>query len=467
MLTGLSLSLLLVGTALAQENGDGKEGASPVVSGNEVAGLAGAPGSIVVPGPPTGEAEAKTPAGTKEELIEYRVGVNGFFRGEGVGNLRLSDYSYEPKHAEGRFLYRVKPYASWHPTEYLALHLEGQGYGFTGGGRDQWDLSLYQGYLDAKIPNKELLALRAGRQEFSYGSNFMLGPDAFYNGLSFDAVRLKVQPTDSLSVDLLGGYYTTPSADGVKGNISGGYATWAISEGNAVDAYFLRDTGSTDHHHGEELNSWGVRGTAKLGAVCLEVEPVYQSGDLFNAGTGANENISAYGGHADLTAEGDLAGLRHRLWLGYAIGSGSRASADGVSSRREFRNPNNDTGLLGDMNVFGDLSGVNVGDHHASGLQIYTLGWGVDLTKELSFSANGHYFRAGAVESGLSRDIGLETDFTLTYAMSQDFSLLLAYNHLFTGPYFRGASGSGDDVHYGYAMLQFNLEKAKLKAPKL
>ena len=450
---GLSLSLLIIGSALAADGVDGGEGA----------GLAAGQAANVATVAPAGDADSKTPAAGVP--FEYKFGVNGFFRVEGTGNFRLADNSYDPKYAEGRYLYRVKPFASWQPTDYLGLHLEGQGYGFVGGGHSDGQLSLYQGYLDGKLPGKETLALRAGRQEFSYGSNFMLGPDSFFNGLSFDAVRLKLQPSDALGIDILGGFYTAPSANGVKGNISGGYGTWTASEGNALEAYYLRDTGSTFRHQGEELDSWGLRATAKVGPLSLELEPVYQSGELFNPVTGGNENINAYGGHADLTADLTLAGLRQRFSLGYALGSGSQAAADGTSAKREFRNPDNDTCLVGDMHVIGDLSGLDLAGHHASGLQIYTLGWGVDLSKELVFTAAGHYFRANAVAAGLSRELGLEADFGLTYTFSENYSLLVAYDRFFTGSFFRGASGSGNDIHYGYAMLQFNLEKAKLKAP--
>lgn len=448
VVAGLSLSVLVVGSALAHEAVEGKEG----IEQSE-------PGPAVVPGPPAVETpEAK-------EVVEYKFGVNGFLRGEGVGNFSLSDFSYHPKQSEGRFLYRVKPYAFWHPTDYLDLHLEGQGYGFAGKGSDDSQFSLYQGYVEAKLPNSDLLALKAGRQEFSYGSNFMLGPDSFYNGLSFDAARLRVHPVDSLSVDLFGGAYAYPSADGVKGDLSGAYATWTISDGNGLEGYFLRDTGSSERHPGEQLMSYGLRGTAKAGAVSLEVEPVFQSGKVFNASTGSNDSISAFGGHADLTAEYEA--LRpQKVWAGYAVGSGSRGAAEGGSTRYEFRNPNNDTAIVGDMNAFGDLSGVNVGDHHASGLQIYTLGWGIDITKKLNFSATGHYYRASAVESGFSKNLGIETDFTLTYNFADNYSILLGYDRLITGPFFKDATGSGADSHYGYAMLQFNLEKAKLKPGK-
>src|SRR5208282_4590696 len=78
------------------------------------------------------EGIAKMLAKPEDRPFVYKVGVNGFLRGEGVGNFRLTDFSYVPGHSEGRFLYRVKPYAYWHPADWLDIHAEGEGYGFTG-----------------------------------------------------------------------------------------------------------------------------------------------------------------------------------------------------------------------------------------------------------------------------------------------------------------------------------------------
>jgi hypothetical protein len=396
--------------------------------------------------------------------FEYKFGVGGFLRGEGVGNFTLTDFSYQLAHGEGRFLYRVKPYAYWHPTDYLDIHAEGQGYGFTGGNHQEYNkFSLYQGFVEAKLPGSELFALKGGRQEFSYGSTFILGPDSFYDGLSFDAARLRVKPVEPLTVDLLLGAYATPFSGGVEGNLAGAYATYAFSEGNAVEAYAFRDSGSTDHHAGEYLATWGLRGTAKLGPFAVEFEPVYESGRQFVESIGANDRIDAFGGHLDLSAESVLAGYNNKFFASYAYGSGSRDAANGVSVAREFRTPNNDNSLVGDMSVVGDMSGITVGDHHASGLQIYTLGWGIDILKELNFSATGRYFRANNVEDGFSRNLGLETDFTLTWNAAEGLAFIAGYDRFFTGVFFRDASGSGRDIDYGYLMLQFDLSKSKPK----
>ncbi|HJV33848.1 alginate export family protein [Geomonas sp.] len=451
----MSVSVSVAGAAFAHEDVDGKGGAAvPAETRKE-----SPPGLESVPGPPPVE----TPEAKAEVL--YRLGINGFLRGEGAGNFNLGDVAYQPQHSEGRFLYRIKPYGFWHPTDYLDLHVEGQAYGFTGGGSDDWNIGLYQAYVEAKLPDSKLFALKGGRQEFVYGSTFMLGADSFFDGLTFDGGRLRLQPSDSVTVDLLGGAYAWPWA-GTKGNVSGSYATWALSEGTALEGYFLRDSRKAGGQPQQIVNSFGLRGTAKFGPLSLEVEPVYQTGQVFDTAKGENDDVSAYGGHADLTGEFETAGIHHKLWTGFAIGSGSRAAADGISAKHQFSNPDNDTALVGDMHVFGDLSGGDVNGHRASGLQIYTLGWGVDFSKQLNLSATGHYFRAEAVETGLSKNLGLETDFILTYTISDNFALLLAYDHFFTGAFFKDATGSSSDIHYGYAMLQFNLEKSKLKAAK-
>ena len=399
----------------------------------------------------------------KPELppFEYKAGINGFLRGEGVGNFRLTDSSYTPGQVEGRFVYRVKPYAYWHPIEWLDIHAEGQGYGFTGENLLEYNkYSLYQGFVEARFPGGEVLALKGGRQEFRYGSAFIIGSDSFFDGLSFDAARLRINMIEPLTVDFFGGAYATPFSGVVKGGLAGAYATYAISEGNAVEAYAFRDTGSAEHHAREYLAIWGLRGTTRSGPLSLEVEPVFESGLVFDTLGGKNDRIAAYGGHADLTLESVLAGYNSKLFASYAYGSGSANAVNGASFAREFKNPNNDNALMGDMGVAGDMSGVTVSGHHASGLQIYTLGFGVDLTREINFSTTGRYFVANAVENGFSKQLGLETDFTLTWNVYEGLSAIAGYDHFFTGGFFRDSSGSSGDIDYGYLLVQFDLSKS-------
>lgn len=402
----------------------------------------------------------------EEPSFLFKAGLKGFIRGEGAGNQRLSELAYNPGHAEGRFLYRVLPYAYWHPTEYLDIHLEGQGYGYTGGGQYLGKISLYQGFVEGRLPGTDLLTLKVGRQELVYGSTFILGSDAFFKGLTFDAALLRVKPLEALTVDLLGGWYATPWSDGIKGNLVGGYASYTLGEGAVLEAYGFNDTGSDEHHAGEYTNIWGLRGSARLGPVSIEIEPVYECGRAFNSLTGSNDRLTAWGGHADITVEAELFGKKNTFFASYAYGSGGKDAANGVSARREFRHPATDTALTGDMSLIGDLSGVDAGDYRASGMQVFNLGWGIDLTEKLNFTAAGRYFYANAVPAGFSRRLGLETDFTFSYAVSDKLSLLVGYDRFFTGKFFRDATGSGKDVDYGYVQAQFDLSWVRQKGGK-
>jgi hypothetical protein len=110
-----------------------------------------------------------------------------------------------------------------------------------------------------------------------------------------------------------------------------------------------------------------------------------------------------------------------------------------------------------------DRMGIYAGDAHARGLQLFNLGWRIDITKELNFSVTGRYFYANAVPDGFSRNIGLETDFTLTYAVNDNLLIIAGYDRFFTGGFFRDATGSTKDIDYGYLMLQFDLSKSKPK----
>lgn len=401
----------------------------------------------------------------EEQPFELKYGVKGFLRGEGAGGLRLPEIGYDPGHGEGRFLYRVLPYVYWRPTDFIDIDLEGQGYGYTGGSQYLGKYSLYQGFIEGRLPGTDIVSLKVGRQELVYGSAFILGSNSWFQGLTFDAARVRVKPLDALTLDFLGGWYATPWSDDMKGNIVGGYASYDFGGGTVLEAYGFNDTGSADHHGGEYLNIWGLRATAAFGPVTLEIEPVFESGRTTSGLTGFNDRISAWGGHADATLETALFGRTNSFFAGYAYGSGDKDGAYGISSRREFRNSATDTSLTGDMSFIGDLSGVDAGDHHASGLQIFNLGWGIDLAENLNFSSAFRYFYANAVEDGMSRRIGLETDLSLTYTVNDSLSVLVGYDRFFSGKFFRDATGRGNDIDYGYVLLEFDLFREVPRTP--
>lgn len=399
----------------------------------------------------------------EEQTYLYRYGVKGFLSGEGTANFAFSDFSYTPGRGVGLLLYRIRPYLEWRPFDWLEIEAEAQAYGFTLTPHRYTGFSLYQAYLELKPETLKELHLKIGRQEFLYGSAFILGTNSFYEGLTFDAARLRIRPTPELTVDLLAGSYAVPFTRFFDGLFSGAYLTYAPAEGTSAEAYYFRDAGVMFSRSGEHLDYLGLRGTARFGALSMEVEPVWETGQIYNDSTGTLDTVNAWGGHVDLFADLDVKGFKNTFTIGYARGSGSQEAADGGSSRRQFSNIDNDTPLTGDMGFIADLSGVTVNGTNASGLHIATVGWGINLLKNLNFTTTARYFQADKTPSGVSPRLGTETDFILTWTLAEDTALIAAYDRFFTGNFFRDASGSSNDMQYGYLMLQFNFSGGRKK----
>jgi hypothetical protein len=389
-----------------------------------------------------------------------KLGLDSLVRPETATNFSIGNFSYTPGNDEGRILLRIRPSVSVSPSENFSARVEGQWYAFY----DDTDFSifsLYQGYVEGVLPGVKGISLKAGRQELAYGSTFLLGADTFFDGLSFDAAKVSWKPSENLTLDLFGGRYVKKWAGDIEGELYGIYAAYTSKGVLSVDLYGFRDTGGAGETHvggeHEVTYSVGTRLTAgSVKSVAFEVEPVYQFGRKNRDGMSHND-IRAYGGHADLTIDPALGRYSGKFFLSYAFGSGDGNPEEGMFT--EFHNPNHDSPLFGDMSVIGDLSGLSVvdpsgSDVHASGLHVLTAGVGSDVTEKLNVSLDAHYFRAGKVPAGFSKEIGIETNLIFTYKIKESVSVLVSGNRFFTGDFFKDAAGSGKDINYVYAQLQ-------------
>jgi hypothetical protein len=412
-----------------------------------------------LPSMPLGE-DAVKDAPDPLKFGPVKLALDSLVRAENATDFSLGSFSFTPGNDEGRILFRLRPSVTVSPSENLSARLEGQWYAFY----DDTDFSissLYQGYVEGVLPGVKGVSLKAGRQEFVYGSTFLLGADSFYDGLTFDAAKVSLKPSEKLSLDLFGGQYVKKWAGDIKGKLYGIYATYAPEETPSIELYGFRDTGGPGATHvggeHEVTYSVGARLAGKAAKqVLYELEPVYQFGRR-NLDGAIHNHISAYGGHADLTIDPPLGRYSGKVFLSYAYGSGDGAPEEGTFT--EFHNPNNDTPLIGDMSVIGDLSGLSVSDPagtdvRASGLHVLTAGVGSDVTEKLNISLDGHYFRAGRAPAGLSKEIGIETNLIVTYKLKENVSVLASANRFFTGEFFKDAAGSGKDINYVYAQLQ-------------
>ena len=385
-----------------------------------------------------------------------KLGIDALMRAETATNFSLGSFSFTPGSNEGRVLFRLRPSVTVSPSENLTARVEGQWYAFYDD-RDFSEFTLYQGFVEGTVPGMKKLSVKAGRQEFVYGSTFLLGADTFYDGLSFDAVKLSLKPSEKFAIDLFGGQYVKRLSGGIEGKIYGIYAIYTPGKNLSVDLYGLRDTGGAGETHAggdhERTYSVGTRISGRIAKIVeVEVEPVFQFGRKVRKDGVSHNNISACGGHVDVTIDPPLGRYPGKIFLSYAYSSGDGNPQE--EKITEFHNPNNDTPLIGDMNVIGELGGLTVGNMTASGLQVVTVGGGVNATGKLNVSLDGHYFRANKVPGGFSKEIGLETNLIFTYKIDDHISVLLSGNRFFTGGFFKDASGSGKDISYAYLQAQ-------------
>ncbi|MBI5420577.1 MAG: outer membrane channel, partial [Deltaproteobacteria bacterium] len=135
-----------------------------------------------------------------------KLGLDSLVRPEAATNFSLGSFSFTPGNDEGRILLRIRPSVTVSPSENFSARVEGQWYAFYDD-KDFSIFSLYQGYVEGVLPGVKGISLKAGRQEFIYGSTFLLGADTFYDGLTFDAAKVSLKPAEKFSLDLFGGQY--------------------------------------------------------------------------------------------------------------------------------------------------------------------------------------------------------------------------------------------------------------------
>ncbi|HRK33321.1 MAG TPA: alginate export family protein [Candidatus Hydrogenedentes bacterium] len=170
------------------------------------------------------------------------------------------------------------------------------------------DVEIYQAYIEANEMWGFPLRARIGRQELSFGSEWLVGVNdtaSFFQGLSFDGLRL-TYGTDVFSVDA---FVTTLAEGGAVEEdedvtFSGIYGSYKGLEEITIDAYWfwlrdarslndtnfvapiewLEDIFSLDDYDVTNLHTVGLRGAGTIGAFDFEAEAAFQFGDSHSAG---------------------------------------------------------------------------------------------------------------------------------------------------------------------------------------
>ena len=356
------------------------------------------------------------------------------------------------------------------------------------------DVEVYQAYVDVNELLGSPLRLRLGRQELSFGSEWLVGNNdaVFFGhfGLSFDAVRLTYTP-GAFVVDAWWSKLAENSGIEQDGDTDfyGVYASYTGWDGITLDAYWLwlrdalalEDTNSgligewvedwvgVDDYDPTNLHTIGLRGAGEAGAFDFEAEAAYQWGDAGQAGSffkpvlyGDNDaEYGAWSAHADLGYTFDTAWAPrvHAAYV-YLGGEDNRGITFGEWVEA-LLNPFYRGSSISFNRLFSDVYFSNLLDGtDLSNAHIMTVGMSASPTDSLECSLEVTCLRAdepfarpvlpvlGFLSRENGRDLGWETYADLTYQYTDDLYFSVGWSHLF----------AGDGLRHGHFMQSNGLD---------
>jgi len=351
------------------------------------------------------------------------------------------------------------------------------------------DVQLYQAYIEANQMWGTPLRLRVGRQELSFGSEWLVGTNdtnSFFTGLSFDAIRLdyaadvfnvsawasKLVENGNFESDGDGDFYGVyGSCTGIQDGTLDAYWMWVRDARSLQDTHlgwfpeWVENWLNVDDYDVTSLHTVGLRGAGTIGCFDFELEGAYQFGDanqvgyMFRPFGTFGDDSASYDGNWAVTGELGYTfdvNYKPRVFLGGAYFSGEdnrgtnfwdwlspfdRPKAS-VSFNRLFSNVEYSQFL----DLFGDLSdfweaklGVSV--MPTENVTVMLKGTYLQSNSEFNVPRYVHLGRYRVpilpnwsfwTTSG-SDDLGIEAELSATYNYTQDLSFKTGWAHLFVG----------------------------------
>lgn len=394
----------------------------------------------------------------KKEI--FQIGYQVRMRLDATTYQNLENFSYNPGHYETQLLNRTRFHTIILPGTWMKACIEPQYYGRQGGFDNLNQFSLYQAYLELSQFASLPLDIKIGRQDFCYGSAFFLGNDDFYQGLTWDGLKIHLEPNPDWMVDLIAAQLVSFNDNhSHTPGLYGFYGTYKGIKNLEFDGYLFFNRKGFKHMY-EHLPSsplWFTAGSRITGMIwkgfSIEFEPVYQFGRTRNDLRGGDDQIRAWGGHFNVGYNSKILGDLSVI-VSYAFGTGDKNNKD--HTMQEFLgNVYNDTLLTGDISLVPDVSGVDIGEIRASGIQVFTIMSNIKPKEKINLNLDYHYFTAQKVPKGFNRIIGSEVDFIITYDLTEKMQVNLSANRFFSADIFRQATKRKKDIDYYYLQTQF------------
>ena len=339
------------------------------------------------------------------------------------------------------------------------------------------DVEVYQAYIEANEMFGHPLRLRVGRQELSFGSEWLVGPNtdgpAPAWGLSFDAVRL-TYATDVLSLDAWWSKLAENSPVEEDGDVDfyGIYGSYLGFENIVLDAYWLwlrdgralndanfapwiEDIMGVDDYDVSEIHTVGLRAAGEIGALDFEAEAAYQWGNASQVGFlfmplvygDDDADYSEWAMNLEVGYTFDTA-WQPRMYLGYAYlgGEDNRDISFGQWLGALF-NPFYAPGASVSFNrLFSNWAYSPIMDGtDFSNVHVFRGGVSVMPTEKVELALDiGHYIADEEFDRPVvpllsfwtrtnDNDLGWEVDMSVTYQYSEDLYCCVGWDHLFVG----------------------------------
>ncbi len=307
-------------------------------------------------------------------------------------------------------------------------------------------LDAHQAYFTVSNVFDTDFSAKVGRQEINIGNQRLVGAVGWHNiGRTFDAAILKYAG-ENASFQVLASRLVGATGVATGQSLYGVTVTYPY-EGGRVEGLGLLDTdsgiitGGADA--GERLRSRITAGAAAYGAKSdfdYELEGYYQTGDVFEAGTGELGSLGAY-----------LASAK----VGYTVNSDNKLRIGGLFTLVS----GDEDGADGDVGNFNTLFATNhkfygfmdyfIGPgSFAKGLQDIGLSLSVMAKEDLKLSVDLHQFSGTEVASGLDDVYGQEIDVTLNYKYNSAMTIVAGVSAFMPGDDFVGADP--DNAYWGY-----------------
>jgi hypothetical protein len=402
-----------------------------------------------------------------EPVLPVWLKVGAELRGRGETQ---TGQGYVPGNDDAYYLHRLRLNTSVEPLGWLRFGFQVQDAQAPGFSRRPVPPTVAN-TLDLRLAHVDLggdkaaWALRAGRQEFIFGEERLVGAGNWGNaGRAFDALRL-THRRPGARLDWFASSVVVPVSGGfdrpqLKNGFYGFYASLdGLIAGSVLEPYFFwksgpRVAGESGPPGDQDVYTWGARAVGKLPArFDYNIEMAFQAGHY------GPDRIRAWAGHwgAGYTA---AAGERApRVVLEYNHASGDSDPRDGRRGTFDHLFPTN-------HNKYGTADRVGWRNMHdlSPGIQWRPSSkwrWTMDVhTFWLASRRDALYTDTGPPAvlnpNASSRRIGTEIDLQGTYQFSSRLLFGFGYAHLFPGPYLE-QSTPGSGATYPYVMWVYRL----------